>query len=181
MRVAESDQGEELDYFAEAPGFPRMLVADAGQTLAEDLSLTTRIATGGCRLAAACPECGVLSKRSPRYQPCQVAPRVRKNPQPARFRLPKRHHFMMSRCRAFIASAKPLVSAPSPSGACTVPVPRSWRSLLHVPVALPLPLARAPPRRNREGRGSSDHRRSSPAAALIQRRWRNLALKTSLQ
>jgi hypothetical protein len=88
---------------------------------------------------------------------------------------------MMSRCRAIFAPAKPLVSAPSPSGACTVPVPRSWRSLLHVPVALRLPLARAPTRWNREGRGSSDHRRSSPATALIQRIWRNLALKASLQ
>lgn len=82
----------------------------------------------------------------------------------------------MARCRAFIASTTLLSSALSPGGACTVPVPRPWRPLLHVVVALPLPIARAPPRRNGEGQRSSDHRRSSLATARIQRRWRNLAL-----
>ena len=81
------------------------------------------------------------------------------------------------RCRALIPSTKLLSSALSPGGACTVPVPRPWRPLLHVSVGLPLPLGPAPPRWNGEGQHSSDHLRSSPVAARIQRRWRNLALR----
>src|SRR5713226_5312519 len=79
--------------------------------------------------------------------------------------------------RAFIASTKLLLSVLFPGGVCTAPVRRPWRPLLQVAVALPLPLARAPPRRNGEGQRSSDHRRSSLAVARIQRRWRNLALR----
>jgi hypothetical protein len=86
-------------------------------------------------------------------------------------------HFTMSRCRPFIASTKLLLSVLFPGGVCTAPVRRPWRPLLQVAVALPLPLARAPPRWNGEGQRSSDHRRSSLAVARIQRRWRNLALR----
>ena len=82
----------------------------------------------------------------------------------------------MARCRALIASTKLLLSVLSPGGACTVPVPRPWRPLLHVAFALALPIARTPPRRNGEGQRSSDHRRSSLATARFQRRWCNLAL-----
>jgi hypothetical protein len=81
-----------------------------------------------------------------------------------------------SRCQVFITSTKLFVNALTPDGVCTVPVPRPWRSLRHVSVVLPFSLAQAPPRQKRQGQGSSGDRRSSPAAALIQRKWRNLAL-----